>query len=150
MTCRAKIASVPTSLATAVRIAVSSHRSIAARAGQPAATGGAVRSATASIASVAEPPLPSARTLPPTSSAPRGGGRVRDGVAAAEGHRDVVGSREERDPRGVDAERGQRALADDHRVHELDGDVADVGARGVAGAEGDEAPAAGEALGHAV
>ncbi len=49
------------SLASAVRIAVSSVRSSAGRAGQPC--GGARKSATTSIASVAEPPLPERQQL---------------------------------------------------------------------------------------
>ena len=61
------------SFAIAVRIAESSVRSSAGRAGHPA--GGARKSATTSIASVAEPPLPSASSFPPASKrlAQRGG-----------------------------------------------------------------------------
>ena len=65
MICRAKIASVPMSLAIAVMIAVSAHRSSAERGGQPNDGGGETKSATASVASVAEPPLPSASRRPP-------------------------------------------------------------------------------------
>ncbi len=63
------MASTPTSLAMAVRIAGSSERSSARREGHP--WGAARRSATASMASVAEPPLPSASTVPPPSVAAR-------------------------------------------------------------------------------
>ena len=47
-------------------------------------------------------------------------------------------------------QRRQRPLADDHRVHELDGHVAHVGARGRRAPERDQPPAAREALGHPV
>ena len=57
------------SLATAVMIAGSSARSIAGRGGRPG--GGERRSATASWASVAEPPLPSASSAPPASKEAR-------------------------------------------------------------------------------
>src|SRR3954465_11170979 len=77
ITWREKIASVPMSLAIAVRMAGSSARSIARRAGQPC--GAARTSATASIASVAEPPLPSASRAPPASR------RARSAAAAAAG-----------------------------------------------------------------
>ena len=49
-----------------------------------------------------------------------------------------------------EGDRGQRALADDHGVHELDRDVARVRARRRRGAQRDQPPAAREALGHAV
>ncbi len=62
------------SLATAVMIGVSSVRSIDRRQGRP---GEWRRSATRSIASVAEPPLPSASSLPPASK------RRRRSAAAA-------------------------------------------------------------------
>ena len=71
MTWRAKIASVPMSLAIAVRIDGSAVRSSAGRAGQPLRAGGSEKSATASIASVAEPPLPSASSRPPASKQAR-------------------------------------------------------------------------------
>ncbi len=65
----------PTSLASAVRIAESAVRSIAARAGsRPAASAGPRRE---SIASVAEPPLPNASTRPPRAK------RARSAAAAA-------------------------------------------------------------------
>ena len=48
------------------------------------------------------------------------------------------------------AERRQRPLADDHRVHELDGDVARVGARRRRRAEREQPAAAREALRHRV
>ena len=51
---------------------------------------------------------------------------------------------------GGERKRGQRALADDHRVHELDRHVARVRARRRVVAEREQPPAAGEALGHAV
>ena len=57
------------SLATAVRIAGSSVRSSARRRAHPC--GAARKSATTSIASVAEPPLPKASSVPPASSARR-------------------------------------------------------------------------------
>src|SRR3954464_12597321 len=51
MTWRAKMASVPMSLAMAVMIAVSAVRSSAGREGQPRAGGGPAKAATASIPS---------------------------------------------------------------------------------------------------
>ena len=83
ITWREKIASVPMSLAIAVRIAESSVRSIAGRL--RAAPYGARKSATASIASVAEPPLPSASSLPPRSKL------ARSAAAALDQRRAVVG-----------------------------------------------------------
>ena len=58
--------------------------------------------------------------------------------------------RRERPALGRQAERGQRALAHDHRVHELHGHVAGVRARLRRGAERQQPPAAREALGHPV
>ena len=49
-----------------------------------------------------------------------------------------------------ETDRGQGALADDHRVDELDRNVASVRARRRRGPEGDQPPAAREALGHRV
>ena len=85
ITWRANIASGPMSLASAVRIAVSSVRSIAGRGGPPPS--GAWKSATASIASVAEPPLPSASSRPPAANA------ARSSAAAAASASALVGQR---------------------------------------------------------
>ena len=63
ITCRENIASAPMSFAIAVRIAGSSVRSIAGR--RRGRAGGLRKSATTSIASVADPPLPNASSLPP-------------------------------------------------------------------------------------
>ncbi len=71
-------------------------------------------------------------------------------------HRDVLALGLQRDLVGHgaalagDRQRGQRALADDHRVDELDRDVARVGAVGGRGAERHEPALAREALGHLV
>ena len=66
-------------------IAVSAVRSSAGREGQPLAGGGPAKSATTSIASVAEPPLPSASSRPPASKARaqvgRGGAQGLEAVA---------------------------------------------------------------------
>ena len=70
ITCRANIASVPMSLAIAVRIAASSVRSIA-RLGFQRGSMGERKSATASIESVAEPPFPSASSRPPAPRSAR-------------------------------------------------------------------------------
>ena len=279
---RWKSTSAPTSLASAVRIAGSSVRSIAGRAGQPC--GAARKSATTSVASVAEPPFPNASSCPPRvearaqrrgrggqrvralgqrlraqradlgglhpdrradvrddrlevglllaeerveearrpgvvhpprgrgpragrggrrtrAPAPTGGGsavstsscrtngsssggasshsapaplaeadrqaaarrrgaqrgaRLRLAVLGAEGDDDVLGRAQQRDlvrerPAAPgEPERGQRALADDHRMDELDGDVAHVRARRGRDADGHEPPAAREPLGHPV
>ena len=51
---------------------------------------------------------------------------------------------------GREPERRQRPLADDHRVHELDRDVAGVRARRRRAPQGDQPSAAGEALRHPV
>ena len=56
----------------------------------------------------------------------------------------------ERGAFGDDAERRERALADDHGMDELDRDVAHVGAGARRASERDEPPAGREALGHAV
>ena len=70
MTCRVKTACGPMSFAIAVTIAGSALRS-SARRGTPAPPGsGRAKSATKSIASVAEPPLPSASTVPPPLERP--------------------------------------------------------------------------------
>ena len=85
----------------------------------------------------------------------RGERRERVGMVA-EGHRDVLALGLQRDLVGDRAalagerQRGQRALADDHRMDELDRDVARVGAVGGRGAEGHETALAREALGHLV
>ena len=47
-------------------------------------------------------------------------------------------------------ERGQRPLADDHRMHELDGHVPGVRARGRRAADGNQPPPAREALSHSM
>jgi hypothetical protein len=79
--------------------------------------------------------------------------RVR---VVAEAHRDVLALGLERDLVGDraalagDAERGQRALADDHRMDELDRHVPRVGAVGGGGAERHEPALTREALGHPV
>ena len=88
---------------------------------------------------------------------PRSRGR-RDGGArllgGLERDHDVLGRDEQRDLRGQrpalarEPDRRQRALADDHRVDELDRDVARVRARRRRGAERHEPPAAREALRH--
>ena len=86
----------------------------------------------------------------------RRGQRGEDVRLVAERHRDVLGLGLERDLRrdlpalAGEPERRQRALADDHRVDELDRDVARVGAVGRRRAERDEPPLAREALGHLV
>ena len=77
-------------------------------------------------------------------------------VVGLEGQHDVVGRDQQRDLRGErpalarEPDRGQRALADDHRVDELDRDVARVRARRRRGAERHEPAAAREALRHPV
>ena len=77
-------------------------------------------------------------------------------VEGAERDHDVVGLADqadlalERPAVAGQADRRQRPLADDHRVDELDGDVADVGARGGRDADRDQPPAPGEPLGHPV
>ena len=75
ITWREKIASVPMSLAIAVRIAGSSVRSSARR---PALR----KSATTSVASVAEPPLPSASSVPPAASLARSSRAAASSVSA--------------------------------------------------------------------
>ena len=82
--------------------------------------------------------------------------RRRKRLLLVEGDHDVVrgdderGLRGERAPLAREPDRGQRPLADDHRVHELDGHVARVRARAGRRAQRDEAAAAREALGHAM
>ena len=77
-------------------------------------------------------------------------------LARAEGEDDVLGPRQqgellaERAAVAGQPERRQRPLADDHRVDELDGDVAHVRARRRREPDRDQPPAAGEALGHPV
>ncbi len=74
----------------------------------------------------------------------------------AKGHRDVLRLDQERDlgghrpTLGGKRQRGQRALAHDHRMDELHRDVARVRARNRPVAESDQPPAASEALGHAM
>jgi hypothetical protein len=85
---------------------------------------------------------------------------LRDGgarlVVGLEGEHDVVRGRRQRHLGGEWAalprkpDRGQGALADDHRVDELDRDVARVRARRRRCPERQQAAAAREALGHAV
>jgi hypothetical protein len=71
----------------------------------------------------------------------------RRGAVEREHH--VVGPGQQRPLLGaLERDRGQRALADDHGMDELDGDVAGVGPRRRRGADGDQAAAAREALGH--
>src|SRR5215212_6960854 len=66
MSWRAKIASVPMSLAKAVMLAGSAARETAGIVPQPG--GGSTQSETRSFASVAEPPLPKVISFPPRSS----------------------------------------------------------------------------------
>ena len=81
-------------------------------------------------------------------------GRLALVLVGPERDRDVVRAREQVDlAREVaalagESDRGQRPLADDHRMNELDRDVTGVGARRRRHAERDQPAAAGEALGH--
>ena len=90
----------------------------------------------------------------PRESEGRGG--LAAVVARAEADRDVVRLGHQRQlvhqraALARQSDRGQRALADDHRVHELDGHVPGVGAGRGRAAEGDQPAAAREALGHPV
>src|ERR1700729_3670370 len=74
----------------------------------------------------------------------------------AEGQRDVLRLDQERylgahrAALGGECQRGQRALAHDHRMHELHRNMARVRARDGAVAKSDQPPAARETLGHAV
>ena len=78
------------------------------------------------------------------------------GLLGAKGDRDVVGLDDrvdlggQRAALGGEAERRQGALADDHGVDELHGDVADIGARRGRVPQRDEAATADEPLGHPV
>ena len=89
------------------------------------------RPAAASLAAGSGPPSPKPITM---SSAAGDAGELRSQRPALAGQRD----------------RGQRPLADDHRVDELDRDVAGVGAGGRIGPERDQPAVAGEALRHPV
>ncbi len=94
-----------------------------------------------------------------TSAAPGGGDRL-GGLAViladSEADRDVGASREQPHLVGQvlalpgEADRRQGALADDHGMDELDRHVAGVRARRGRAGQGEQAPAAGEALGHRV
>ena len=107
----------------------------------------------------AELPLGSRRLEGDRQTAAPPGHRVASITAsppssAPEGDRDVVGLGDQLDLRGErpalarEPDRRQRPLADDHRVDELDRDVADVGARRGGEADRDQPAAAREALGH--
>ncbi len=77
-------------------------------------------------------------------------------LAGPEGDHDVAGLggqldlRAERAALGGERQRGQRPLAHDHRMHELHRHVTGVRARGGRAAQGQQPPAAREALGHPV
>ena len=91
--------------------------------------------------------------LPGERQRPRRGALV---LVGPETDRDVVRACDQESLRGEIApfagqsDRGQRALADDHRVDELDRDMARIGASGRRATEGDQPAAPGEALGHQV
>ncbi len=80
--------------------------------------------------------------------------RLAVDLVGAEAEDDVVGLGEQRQlfrkspTLGTEPDRRQCPLAHDHRVHELDRDVAHVRARRRARADGDQPPAAREALRH--
>jgi hypothetical protein len=80
----------------------------------------------------------------------------RGDLAGAEADSDVVGLREEahllgqRPTLAGEPDRGQGALADDDRVHELDRDVSGVRACGRRSPEGDQPTPTSEPLGHAM
>ena len=111
MTWRWKISSVPMSLATAVMMPVSSVRSSARRAGPP--NSGVWKSATTSIASVAEPPLPSAMRRPPASR------RSRSTRAAPQQRVAAVVQR-------LRAQRGDLVGLEQHRLAHVVEDVVEV------------------------
>ena len=81
-------------------------------------------------------------------------GRLSPVVLCAESHRNVITPREQLDLRlqvaalAGQAESGQRPLAHDHRMDELDRDVTRIRARRRRSPECDQTPAAGKALGH--
>ena len=85
-----------------------------------------------------------------------GSRRLSPVVLHVERHHDVLGPGEElqllggRPAFAGQTDGGKRALADDHGVHELDGDMTRVRAPGGRRTDGDQAAAAREALGHAV
>ena len=83
ITWRVNTACGPMSLAIAVTIAGSELRSSARRAWPVPPGSGRERSATRSMASVAEPPLPSASSVPPRSKTARSATAAASSVSAA-------------------------------------------------------------------
>ena len=104
-------------------------------------------SAPASPKAIVRQPRPRAS---PSAARVSGSASASKPTTTSSGSTVPLGLGGERAALGREPERRQRPLADDHRVDELDRDVAGVRARRRRAAEGDQAAAAGEALGHPV